>query len=188
MDQVPQDSDSAARPSLATPVGPDDHILGNREARVTLLEYGEFECPHCGRAHFHLKRLRDRLEELDARFVFRHLALDHVHPFSVRAGVTAEAAGAQGRFWEMHDHLLEHQHQLEYEDLRRHADAVGLDMERFRSDFRDPVHLETVMGQGDEALRIGIDATPAFFLNGRLYEGSYDFDSLVAAIRAERST
>src|SRR5687768_2259584 len=115
------------RPAVVTA---DDHVYGSFDATTTLVEYGEFECPHCGRAHFQLKDLRDQLVELDARFVFRHFARDEVHPFSVRASIATEAAGLQGRFWEMHDHLFEHQHSLEYGDLERHALAVGLDVDR----------------------------------------------------------
>ena len=171
---------------LAVPVTADDHTYGPSEAAVTLVEYGEFECPHCGRAHFQLKALRDRLDELDARFVFRHWARDDVHPFSVRAAVTAEAAGRQGRFWEMHDHLFEHQHSLEYEDLRRHATEVGLDLDRFLEDVRNPAVHEVVKAHGEGAARSGVTTTPTFFLNGTRYEGSYDVDALVAAIKAAR--
>ncbi|MEA2498970.1 MAG: hypothetical protein QOH26_1375 [Actinomycetota bacterium] len=166
----------------------EEHSLGPSDASVTLVEYGEFECPHCGRAHFQLKALRDRLPDLDARFVFRHLARDEVHPFSVRAAVAAEAAGAQGRFWEMHDHLFENQHSLEYEDLERHAAAVGLDVDRFRADMRDPRHLRTVKAQVEGATGDGITSTPTFFLNGELYEGSYDLGSLIDAINRARAS
>jgi protein-disulfide isomerase len=159
-----------------------DHILGDKDARVTLVEYGEFECPHCGRAHFQLKELRHRLSELNAHFVFRHFARDEVHPFSVRAAVAAEAAGAQGRFWEMHDHLFENQHALEYEDLERHAVAVGLDVDRFLVDLRDPVHLELVNVHRTTGIESGVSSTPAFFLNGKRYEGGYEPDALVGAI------
>ena len=168
---------------LPLPVTADDHTLGSPEAGVTLVEYGEFECPHCGRAHFELKALRNQLSELDARFVFRHFARDEVHPFSVRAAVAAEAAAVQGAFWEMHDHLFENQHSLEYEDLKRHAAAVGLDVDRFLRDVGDPRHLELVNAQRDAGLANGISSTPTFFLNGVLYEGSYDLDSLVDAIK-----
>jgi protein-disulfide isomerase len=172
---------------LAVPVTAHDHVYGTVDAPVTLVEYGEFECPHCGRAHFQLKALRSRLEELDARFVFRHLARDEVHPFSVRAALTVEAAGLQGRFWEMHDHLFENQHSLEYADLSRHATAVGLDVDRFLSDIRDPALLEIVTAHGIGAVQSGVDETPAFFVNGRRYRGSYDVDSLVDAIARESS-
>jgi protein-disulfide isomerase len=173
--------------SLAVPVTPADHIWGRSDATVTLVEYGEFECPDCGRAHFQLLALRQHLDELNARLVFRHLARDEIHPFSVRAAVTAEAAGVQGRFWEMHDHLFAHQHSLEYEELGRHAADIGLDLERFHKDVRDPRLLEVVKAQGEGALRSGVTSTPTFFLNGRNYEGSYQSSSLIAAIREEAS-
>lgn len=173
---------SAPSGSLAVPVTPDDRMLGPASAGVTLVEYGEFECPHCGRAHFQLKALRDRLSDLDARFVFRHLARDDVHPFSVRAAVAAEAAGVQGRFWEMHDHLFENQHALEFEDLERHAAAVGLDVDRFMRDLQDPRHLDLVTAHRAGAIESGVTSTPAFFLNGQPYEGSYDLDALIAAM------
>lgn len=173
-------------PGLAVPVTSDDHVRGPDDAAVTLVEYAEFECPPCGRAHFQLKSLRERLDELEARFVFRHFARDEVHPFAVRAAVTAEAAGLQGRFWEMHDHLFAHQHQLEYEDLKRHASEVGLDLDRFLKDVRDPRLLEIVKAQGDGAVASGATSTPTFFLNGRRYDGGYDVDRLADAIKKER--
>jgi len=164
-----------------------EHSLGHPNASVTIVEFGEFECPHCGRAYFQLKELRDRLIELDARFVWRHLARDDVHPFSVRAAVASEAAGVQGRFWEMHDQLFEHQHSLEYEDLRRHADAVGLDVDRFMKDMADPKSVELVRSHAVEARRLGVDSTPTFLLNGVRYDGSYDLGSMIAAIEQART-
>jgi len=181
-DHEPQPDSFSA---LAVQISDDDHIYGAIDAAVTLVEYGEFECPHCGRAHFQLRALRDRLDELDARFVFRHLARDEVHPFSIRAAVTAEAAGRQGRFWEMHDHLFEHQHSLGYEDLRRHATEVGLDLDRFQEDVRDPRLLDLVHADGAGAFRSGVTGTPTFFLNGRRYDGTYALSALVKAIKAE---
>ena len=175
---------SARSGPLAVPVTAGDHTLGADDAGVTIVEYGEFECPHCGRAHFQLKALRDRLPELNARFVFRHLARDDVHPFSVRAAVAAEAAGAQGRFWEMHDHLFENQHSLEFEDLERHAVAVGLDVDRFLNDMRDPRHVDLVASHRAGAIESEVTSTPTFFLNAEPYEGSYEVDALVAAIEA----
>jgi protein-disulfide isomerase len=172
---------------LAVPVSAADHIWGRGDAAVTLVEYGEFECPDCGRAHFQLVALRQHLDELDARFVFRHLARDEIHPFSVRAAVTAEAAGVQGRFWEMHDYLFAHQHSLEYEELGRHAADIGLDVERFQKDVRDPRLLEVVKAQGEGALRSGVHSTPTFFLNGRTYEGSHRLNPMIDAIREEAS-
>lgn len=171
-------------PMSIAPVTDDDHILGPVDAPITLVEYGEFECPHCGRAHHQLKALRERFDDLGARFVFRHFARDEVHPFAVRAAVTAEAAALQGRFWDMHDHLFEHQHQLEHDDLQRHANEVGLDLDRFMSDVREGRALEVVTAHNLEAVRSGVDETPSFFINGARYDGPYDLDSLVAAIQS----
>lgn len=174
---------TTSRPMI--PIGPGDHVLGPADAAVTVVEYGEFECPHCGRAHAQLKRLRDRLEELGARLVFRHFARDEVHPFSERAAVAAEAAGAQGRFWEMHDHLFDNQHSLEYAELERHAAAIGLDVDGFNHEQRDPRHLERVRDHGVGAVESGVTSTPTFFINGKLYKGSYDVGALTDAIRQE---
>jgi protein-disulfide isomerase len=168
------------------PVTDRDHVYGSFDAPITLVEYAEFECPVCGRAYFQLKALRDRLDELSARLIFRHFARDEIHPYSVRAAVTAEAAARQDRFWEMHDQLFAHQHSLEYEDLKRHAIAVGLDLERFLEDLRDPHLVEIVDAHRAGAIRAGVTSTPTFFLNGRRYDGAYDFDSLVGAITRER--
>ena len=181
--EVPTGASGPGR--LAVPVSSADHALGPAEARVTLVEYGEFECPHCGRAHFQLKPLRDHLEELDARFVFRHFARDEVHPYSVRAAAAAEAAGAQGRFWEMHDRLFENQHSLDYEQLRRHAAAVDLDVDRFMRDIGDARFLAIVDAHGEGARRSGVTSTPTFFLNGARYDGSYELKPLIAAIKRE---
>jgi protein-disulfide isomerase len=165
------------------PLSNSDHSLGSPDARVTIIEYGEFECPHCGRAHFHLKQLRDRFDELEMRLVFRHLARDEVHPFSERAAITAEAAAKQDRFWDMHDHLFENQHALELDDLRSHAQAIGLDVDRFVSDLSDEALVEKVRNQGAQAIAAGIDSTPTFFINQTRYEGSYDARSLGAAVK-----
>lgn len=177
--------ETTALERLTVPVTAEDHIIGAPDAPITLVEYGEFECPHCGRAHFQLKELRKRLPELGARIVFRHLARDEIHPFSVRAAVTAEAAGKQGRFWPMHDRLFENQHALEYDDLRQHATAVDLDVAQFMEDLSDPNLLDRVRADGAGALAAGVDSTPAFFLNDRFYEGDYRTAALAAAIKRE---
>lgn len=163
-------------------VSPSDHVRGNVNAPVTLVEYGEFECVHCGRAYHTIRQLlRENPDEV--RFVFRHFPQDDVHPFSERSALAAEVAGAQGRFWDMHDFLFENQHQLEYDDLIRHARDLGLDAERFASDLVDRTHLSTVHAHRDSGLAGGVAATPSFFINGQRYEGPYDAASLREAIR-----
>ena len=170
---------------LTVPVTSEDHMLGPVDAAVTLVEYAEFECPDCGRAYFKLLALRDRLDQLDTRFIFRHLARDEVHPYSVRAALTAEAAGRQGRFWQMHDRLFSHQHSLQIEDLGHHALAVGLDPDRFNQDVRDPRLLEVVNRHRDGAIQSGVTSTPTLFLNGRHYVGELQVDALMDALTAE---
>ena len=171
-------------PELTPPhvlISPSDHIRGDVDAPVTLLEYGEFECVHCGRAYHTIRQMLREVPEV--RFVFRHFAQDDVHPFSERSALAAEAAGAQGRFWEMHDFLFESQHQLEYDDLVRHARMLGLDEERFTRDLVDGVHLSKVHADRASGVALGVGGTPSFFIDGTRYEGAYDTPSLIAAVR-----
>jgi protein-disulfide isomerase len=160
----------------------EDHVRGNPDTTVTLIEYGEFECPDCGRAYHLVKQLLER-EPGAFRFVFRHFARDDVHPFSERSAEAAEAAGSQGRFWEMHDFLFEHQHELEHEDLARHASELGLDVDRFRAEMASHAHLATVRGQLDSGRADGVTGTPTFFLNGEKLPGPYDLARLSSALR-----
>ena len=168
---------------LAEPVGATDHIRGDVNASITLVEYGEFECPDCGRSYHVVKRLLDEAPA-DVRFVFRHFARDDVHPFSERSAVAAEAAGAQGHFWEMHDFLFERQHQLEYEDLFLHAAELGLDVDRFRNDvLSNSALLAKVRRDLDSGIASGVVSTPTFFINGVVHVGSHELADLLEAIR-----
>ena len=168
---------------LAEPITTADHIRGDVNAPITLVEFGEFECPDCGRSYHVIKQLLNEAP-VEVRFVFRHFARDDVHPFSERSAVAAEAAGAQGHFWEMHDFLFERQHQLEYEDLFRHASELGLDVDRFRSDVLDaPELLAKVRGDLDSGIASGVVSTPTFFIDGALHTGSHDVADLLRAIR-----
>ena len=171
--------------TLVEPVTESDHIRGDPNAPITLLEYGEFECPHCGRAYHSITRLLQELSG-ELRFVFRHFARDDVHPFSERSAQAAQAAGAQGKFWEMHDFLFERQHELEFDDLVRHARRLGLDVERFEEELRQGSHLPSVRAQLETGLSSGVTGTPAFFIDGVGYTGSYEFPDLRDAIRAHR--
>jgi protein-disulfide isomerase len=169
---------------LTTPGGEtttSDHIRGNPDAAVTLLEYGEFECPDCGRAYHSVRKLLEETDEV--AFAFRHFVRNDVHAFSERSALAAEAAGAQGLFWEMHDFLFERQHQLEYEDLVRHARELGLDVDRFESDMRTRSHLSTVQDHLASGVAADVTETPTFFINGARYEGPHDAASLLTAVR-----
>jgi Na+/H+ antiporter NhaA len=168
---------------LALPVDPDrDYIRGPREAPVTLVEYGDFECPYCGRAE---PVVREVLSDFaDVRYVWRHLPLSDVHPNAQIAAEASEAAAQQGAFWEMHDLLLEHQGDLQPRDLIGYAEQLGLDVERFREDLRRGTGASRIEEDVDSADRSGVTGTPTFFINGRRHDGAYDVETLSAAVRA----
>jgi Na+/H+ antiporter NhaA/predicted DsbA family dithiol-disulfide isomerase len=170
---------------LAVPVDPErDHVRGPMQAPVTLIEYGDFECPYCGRAESSIRALLADFG--DVRYVWRNLPLTDVHPQAQNAAEAAEAAGAQGAFWEMHDLLLSHQDALHPRDLRRYADELGLDAERFEEDLRTHEHAGRIADDVDSADLSGVTGTPSFFVNGSRHVGAYDIASLSAAVRAAR--
>ena len=160
-----------------------DHIRGRIDAPVTLLEYGDFECPYCANAAPTIRKLLDHLPD-ELRYVFRHLPLSDVHPDAQNAAEAAEAAGAQGRFWEMHDRLLDHQDELRPPDLMHHADELGLDVDRFADDLRRRRYGQRVAEDVQSADASGVAGTPTFFINGRRHHGVYDLDTLTAAVKA----
>jgi diadenylate cyclase len=166
---------------LDTPFGDRDHVRGAATAPVTLVEYGDFECPYCGRMYPVVKELRERAGDR-LRVVFRHFPLDSVHPHARRAAEAAEAAAAQGRFWEMHDLLFENQDDLDDEALRRYAARLGLDMARFEDDLAERRHAPRVREDRLDGERTGVEGTPTFFINGARYEGSLDLEGMLAAV------
>jgi Na+/H+ antiporter NhaA len=170
---------------LAVPVDPDrDHIRGPQDAPVTLVEYGDFECPYCGRAE---PVVRELLQDFgDLRYVWRHLPLNDVHPHTQLAAEAAEAAAGQGAFWQMYDHLLAHQSALTRDDLVAAAQRLGLDSERFRADLDDHTGAARIAEDVDGADLSGVSGTPTFFINGRRHHGPYDIDTLSHAVRAAR--
>jgi Na+/H+ antiporter NhaA len=169
---------------LVFPVDPDrDHIRGPEDAPVTLVEYGDFECPFCGRAEPTLREiLADFGDEL--RFVFRDLPLSDVHPRAQLAAEASEAAAAQGKYWEMHDLLFDRQDALAPQDLVRYAEELGLDAERFRDELRRRVYAPGIAEDVETADESNVAGTPTFFVNGRRYHGAYDEDSLAQAVRS----
>ena len=171
---------------LAAPVDPErDHIRGADDAPVTVVEYGDFECPYCGQAE---PVVRELLADFgDVRYVWRHLPLHDVHPAAQLAAEAAEAAAAQGMFWELHDLLLEHQDELRIRDLVRHAESLGLDVERFRADLRRHTGAARVAEDLDSADLSGVTGTPTFFINGRRHHGAYDIETLSDAVRSARA-
>ncbi|RZB19279.1 Na+/H+ antiporter NhaA [Streptomyces sp. F001] len=171
---------------LAVPVDPDrDHVRGPRHAPVTLVEYGDYECPHCGQAE---PVIRELLGDFgDVRYVWRHLPLTDVHVHAQLAAEAAEAAGLQGRFWDMHDLLISHQGALRFDDLRGYAADVGLDVVRFERDMRSRAGASRVAEDVESAELSSVAGTPTFFVNGRRHHGAYDIAGLSAAVRAARA-
>ena len=171
--------------TLTPPVDAErDHLRGHREAPVTLVEYGDFQCPHCGNAYPVVDQLLARFGN-QLRFVFRHMPLSDLHPRAEAAAEAAEAAGAQGRFWEMHDRLFTHQGQLRDDDLRGHAETIGLDAERFERELRERRYAGRVAEDYRSGARSGIPSTPRFFVNGVIHLGSGTRAELEEAISAE---
>ncbi len=162
-------------------VGANDHVQGAATAPVTLVEYGDYECPYCGEAYPIVKALQKRLGD-KVRFVFRNFPLAEAHPHAEHAAEAAEAAGAQGKFWEMHDLLYENQDALEDEDLARYAKALHLDVPRFVKEMEGHDHFERIRADFSSGVRSGVNGTPSFFINGARHDGPFDLGSLLAAI------
>jgi Na+/H+ antiporter NhaA len=176
---------SAGLPTtVARPVDPArDHILGPASAPLTLVEYADFECPFCARATGVAKEVRKHFGD-SLRYVFRHLPLPDVHPYAEVAAAAAEAAGAQGRFWDMHDLLFAHQDQLELEDLAGYAGRLGVDVEDFLRDIDEQRHASRIREDVADAEASGARGTPTFFVGNRRHQGPYDARTLIAELEA----
>jgi len=173
--------------TLSQPVTNDDHVIGPANAAVTLVEYGDYECPYCGMAYPVVKEIL-RYFGNQLRFAYRHFPLSRVHPHAQGAAEAAEAAGAQGRFWPMHDLLFQHQNALEDKDLLEYAAALDLDVERFAAELQSGFHTARVREDFLSGVRSGVNGTPTFFINGVRHDGNYDFASLATAINAAASS
>ena len=150
-----------------------DHIIGNKDAPISLIEYGDFQCPHCGRAYPIIKNILQNLEG-NLLFIYRHFPLSKVHPEARMAAVAAEAADRQGLFWEMYNMLFENQRQLKNDAIMRYAGMIGLNLEQFESDIQDEVLHKKVENDFLDGLKSGVNGTPTFFVNGEKYEDSWD--------------
>jgi protein-disulfide isomerase len=169
--------------TLAVPPEPTDHSEGAEHARVTVVEYGDFECPNCKVAAPTPKLLLDRFPS-KIRFIFRHFPLEEAHPHALLAAEASEAAAAQGRFWQMHDLLFQNQAHLKPSDLRRYAAELGLDLVRYAAEMDDHIYLQKVREHIDGARRSHIRATPAFFVNGVIHDVSFGMQGLHDAVTA----
>jgi protein-disulfide isomerase len=168
--------------ALTLPVSAErDHIHGTEEAAVTLVEYGDYECPYCGAAYPIIREVQARMGER-LRFVFRNFPITTSHPHAEQAAEAAEAAAVQGRFWEMHDLLYENQKRLRDQDLRAYAEQLGLDLESFDRELAQHVHAARVYEDFMSGVRSGVNGTPTFYVNGMRHDDSYDVETLSATL------
>jgi len=165
---------------LTIPVSERDHTQGPADAKVTMVEYGDYQCPHCRLVYYNIKELQARLGDR-LRYVYRHLPIAGSHPEAQLAAEAVEAAGAQGKFWEMHDQLYGHP-DLDRAHIMAYAEKIGLDMERFRQEIEDRVYRDKVQEDFDSGLRSGANGTPTFFINGERYDGAWDTESLLELV------
>lgn len=166
---------------LSVPISPTDHVLGPAHAPVTLVEYGDFECPNCKQAAPAVKLLLDRFANR-MRLVFRHFPLEQTHPHALIAAQAAECAAGQGKFWQLHDLLFEHQQHLKLKDLQSYAGQLQLDMPRYIAEMDDEIYLQRVREHAAGAVQSGVRNTPTFFVNGQIHDVSFGLHSLVDAI------
>ena len=173
---------SMASPRLTVPLNERDHVIGPETAPVTVVEYGDYECPYCGAAHPVTKALQHAMGD-KLRFAYRHFPLSQIHPHSYQAAEAAEAAGAQERFWEMHDVLFENQTRLSTQELLAHAGALGLELERFAADLAQHRHAPKIREDFLSGVRSGVNGTPTFFINDVRHDGGYDLASMLKAVQ-----
>jgi len=171
---------------LTPPVSDQDHSVGADDAPVTLVEYGDYECSYCGRAHAVVREVRKAMGGR-LRFVFRHFPLTQVHPHAEHAAEAAESAADQGKFWPMHDALYEHQQDLEDLSLIAYAADLGLDPKRVAADIANQAHADEIRAYVMGGVRSGVNGTPTFFINGRRHDGAWDLPILLAAIEEAAS-
>jgi protein-disulfide isomerase len=175
--------DSHQRLELAVPVTAVDHVLGVAHAPVTLVEYGDFECPNCKQAALAVKLLLARFTGR-IRLGYRHFPLEDVHPHAMHAALAAEAAGRQGKFWQMHDLLFDNQQHLKLHQLRGYAEHLELDMARFNADMDDEIYLQRVREHVEGGNQSGVRATPTFFMNGIIQDVSFGLRALADGVES----
>jgi len=168
-------------PTLTPPVSAGDHAEGHVTAPLTLVEYGDYQCPYCGAAYPVIKRIQKALGQR-LRFVFRNFPLTQAHPYALIAAEAAEAAGLQGKFWQMHDLIYENQEELEPGILPSWAGQIGLDPEEFGLSIRREEVAKRIRDDRVSAIRSGVNGTPTFFINGARYEDPADYNSLLAGL------
>jgi protein-disulfide isomerase len=168
--------------TLTPPVNDQDHMQGSPDAPIVLVEFGDFECPHCKAAYPVVKTIQAELGD-QLCFVFRNFPLVEIHPHALLAAEASEAAGAQGRFWQMHDMLFENAPDLTFEDILTYAEDIGLNLPQFIQDLRSERYLPQVEEDIESGMHSGVQGTPTFFINGVRHEGGYDLESLLGALQ-----
>jgi len=168
---------------LTQPVGPEDHVLGSADARVTVVEYVDYECPSCARALGIVSDVMDQVGEDEARLVVRHFPLAQIHPHALGAAMAAEAAAAQGSFWSMHEMLFENQLALDADSLAIYADVLGLDVPRFVNDVTSGQYLPKIQADFNAGVQDGVNGTPTFFIDGERLDRGWEAETLLDAIR-----
>jgi protein-disulfide isomerase len=168
---------------LIVPVNDKDHIQGNKNAELTLLEYGDFQCPYCGEAHPVIKQVQKKLGT-KMKFVFRNFPLNSIHPYAELAAEAAEAAGAQGKYWEMHDGIYENQESLGQELILNLAEKLELDQKKFVDALEKRIFQTHVKEDFMGGVKSGVNGTPAFFINGKKYEGETTEENLIEALES----
>jgi protein-disulfide isomerase len=176
-------ADTLNGPRLTLAVSDRDHIQGPANAAVTLVEYGDYQCSHCLQAHATLIDIRNIMGSR-MRLIFRNFPITSIHPDAQLAAEAAEAAGAQGKFWEMHDTLFEHQPHLEEPDLIRYARQLGLDINQFQNDLQTHAFVARVREDIHSGVRSGVNGTPTFYINGIRHDGQWDLQTLTTALVA----
>ncbi len=169
--------------NLRIPVGDNDHSQGNKNAPLVLVEYGDYECPHCGAAYPVIKKLQQHFAD-KLLFVFRNFPLAESHPHAIAAAYVAEAAGLQGKFWPVHDSIFEHQQNLSTQSLLSLAEGAGVDIKQLSKDISTPAVTDRVEKDLEGGARSGVNGTPGLFINGYKYNGGHDYNALHKALES----
>src|SRR5271154_4611155 len=165
-------------------VNSNDHIQGNDKARIELVEYGDYQCPHCGRAYPMIKNIQRKMGG-DLRFVFRNFPISEIHPDAFNSAVATEAAGLQHKFWEMHDIIFENQQELGMKELFIYAKTIGLDLERFKSDIQMEALANKVEADFESGALSGVNGTPTFFINKKRYDADWEEHTLMQYLKGQ---
>jgi len=169
--------------SLRLPVSKRDHIQGNPDAAIELVEYGDYQCPYCGAAYPEIKIIQEKMGN-QLKFVFRNFPLTNMHEYALHAAIASEVAGDMGQFWEMHDMLFENQQNLDDTHLIDYAKELGLDIKKFEAKFPEPKYREKVEQDLESGLRSGVNGTPSFYVNGTKYQGDFSAEVMLEYLKS----